>query len=235
MDHFETLLFFFFFSHSNNHSASQQAWPLWILFAVFPYTSYWSLGLRKVFITNECLMSALKSYLSGLNFLFAVIWKQLHAEKGPVERYLGTERCSCTSRLLLVTAFSFYWSAVHLAEVSLVRRWDWWFCLTFSIAGLLLVQESAGWGWAAGTGQLKEIPSSAGPEQDNVATVQRRYWGRKAHGESKASSTCLASEIRSKGEGRFGCRHFCNFALTTFICSGSWCMNLGCPSHLLFI
>lgn len=60
------------------------------MFAVLPYTFHWSLGLRVVFIRNECLMSALKSYLSGLNMLVARLWKWLYAEKGPVEYCLST-------------------------------------------------------------------------------------------------------------------------------------------------
>lgn len=89
----------------------QGIWPLWILFAVFSYTSHWSLGVRRVFITNECLMSALESFLSGLEFLAAV-------EKGPVEHYLGPENSSCILFLLLARASLSYWLAAHLAELT---------------------------------------------------------------------------------------------------------------------
>lgn len=83
MDHFEniSIIFLHIFKQPQCKASGLSGFCL----LCFSYTSHWSLGLRRVFITNECLMSAWKSLLSDLGFLVAVLWKDLHVEKGPVE------------------------------------------------------------------------------------------------------------------------------------------------------
>lgn len=62
-------------------------------------------------------MSALESFLSGLEFLVAV-------EKDPVEHYLGPESSSCILLLLLVRASLSCWLPAHLTELTLIILFD---------------------------------------------------------------------------------------------------------------
>lgn len=199
----------------------QGIWPLWILFAVFAYTSHWSLGLRRVFITNECLMSALKSFLSGLEFLVAVLWKDLHVQKGPEEHYLGTESSSCILWLFLVRDFFSYWLAAHLAELTPIF---WFDILHFHLTPARGVHcfESELWRQDSQRRSLTQLALGSS------RTLWQLFKGDMEKAEPRVNQmlppTALLLRRGPRGKEAFSCRHLCcNIALTAFTWDGSWC------------
>lgn len=224
---------FYYFSSHIQINTVQGIWPFWILFAVFPYTSNRSLGLRRVFITIECLMSALKSLLSGLEFLVAVLWKDLHVEKGPVEHYLGPDSSSCILYLLFVRAFLSYWLAAYLADLKLIILSDL-LCFQLTPGRGVQCTESELWGQDSQRRSLTQLALGSS------RTLGQLLRGDTVKAKPKViqmfSPTVLLLRWGPRGEEGTSCRHLCRrVALTAFTRDGSWCLNLGFPSHLPLI
>lgn len=178
-------------------------------------------------------MSALKSFLSGLEFLVAVLWKDLHVEKGPVEHYLGTESSSCILWLFLVRACLSYWLAAHLAELTPIILFDP-LCFQLSPGTGVHCFESELWRWDSQRRSLTQLALGTS------RTLWQLFKGDTEKAKPKVSQMLpppvLLLRWGPRGKEAFSSRHLChNIALTAFTWDGSWYLNLSFPSHLSLI